>query len=56
MSEYSFHEDVKQMQIISKDNIDSFTAQKDLQHNYGNLMINCFMEMETKFIIRDMVN
>lgn len=28
MSEYSFHEDVKQMQNHFKDNIDSFTAQK----------------------------
>ena len=28
MSEYSFHEDVKQMQRHFKDNIDSFTAQK----------------------------
>ena len=28
MSEYSFHEDVKQMQKHFKDNIDSFTAQK----------------------------
>ena len=28
MSEYSFHEDVKQMQKYFKDNIDSFTAQK----------------------------
>src|SRR5574344_2183198 len=28
MSEYSFHEDIKQMQKHFKDNIDSFTAQK----------------------------
>ena len=28
MSEYSFHEDVKQMQKHFKDNVDSFTAQK----------------------------
>ncbi len=28
ISEYSFHEDVKEMQKHFKDNIDSFTAQK----------------------------
>ncbi|MGF0144798.1 RNA-guided endonuclease TnpB family protein, partial [Sharpea azabuensis] len=33
MSEYSFHEDVKQMQRHFKDNIDSFT-----QLHYGNPM------------------
>ena len=40
MSEYSFHEDVKQMQKHFKDNIDSFTAQKiatELWKSYDKL-------------------
>lgn len=40
MSEYSFHEDVKQIQKHFKDNIDSFTAQKiatELWKSYGKL-------------------
>lgn len=40
MSEYSFHEDVKQMQKHFKDNIDSFTAQKiatELWKSYDQL-------------------
>ena len=58
MSEYSFHEDVKQMQNHFKDNIDSFTLllYKRLQLHYGNLMINYSMETERKFIIRNMAN
>lgn len=41
MSEYSFHEDVKQMQYHFKKNIDSFTAQKiatDLWKSYDKLL------------------
>ncbi len=40
MSEYSFHEDVKQMQKYSKSNMDSFTAQKiatELWKSYDKL-------------------
>lgn len=42
MSEYSFHEDVKQIQKHFKYNIDSFTAQKiatTLWKSYGNSLV-----------------